>query len=107
MFEIGRLVLKVAGRDAGKVGVVISPIKEGKVLIDGIVRKKQVSIKHIIPLKVLLKVKENESSDVILSELEKLGYKVEEKYTSKFKKEKSEKSEKSEKKVKVEKKAKN
>jgi len=100
MFEIGRLVLKIAGRDAGKVGVIISPIKDKKVLIDGIVRRKIVSIKHILPLKVILKVKENESSEVILKELEKLGYKVEEKYTSKFKTDKTvEKKEKPTKKI--------
>lgn len=88
MFEIGRLVLKVAGRDAGKVGVIISPVQDKKILVDGLVRRKNVSTKHIIPLKATIKVKENETKEVILKELEKLGYKIEEKYTKKITSEK-------------------
>lgn len=85
MFEVGKLVLKIAGRDAGKVGIVLSPVKDGKILIDGLVRRKEVSIKHVVPMSKAVKIKENASSEDVKKELTKLGYESKEKYTKKFK----------------------
>jgi large subunit ribosomal protein L14e len=66
MIEIGRIVVKIAGRDAGKKGIVVDVLDNGNyVLIDGQVRRKKCNIKHIEPLPKVLKIKKNASHDDI------------------------------------------
>ena len=84
MFEIGRVVLKIAGRDAGKVGVVIDNLDEKYVLIDGNVRRRKCNINHLEPLKEILKIKKGASTDEIKNALMSVKIKIEEK--KKFKK---------------------
>ena len=65
MFEIGRVCVKIAGREAGKTAVVVDKVSSDMVLIDGNVRRKKCNIKHLEPLKDVLKVKRGAStSDV-------------------------------------------
>jgi len=65
MFEIGRICVKIAGRDAGQTAIVIDVIDDNYVLIDGNVRRKKCNIKHLEPLKDKIKIKKAAStSDV-------------------------------------------
>ncbi len=65
MFDIGRVCVKIAGRDSGKTAIVVDKISDNIVLIDGNVRRKKCNIKHLEPLKNVLKVKKGAStSDV-------------------------------------------
>ncbi len=57
MFEVGRVCVKIAGRDAGQTAVVVDVMKDGFVLIDGNVRRKKCNVKHLEPLKDVLKIK--------------------------------------------------
>ena len=50
LFEVGRLCLKIAGRDAGRTCVVVEEIDTLFVVVDGDVRRKKVNIKHLEPL---------------------------------------------------------
>lgn len=72
MFEVGRVVMKIAGRDAGKVGVVIKVIDDKFVMIDGFTRRKKVNIKHLVPLKKIINIKEEAKREEILPLLEPL-----------------------------------
>ena len=78
MIEIGRLCVKIAGRDAQGKCVIIDIVDNNYVLIDGQVRRKKCNIKHLEPLKEKLDIKKNASHDEIAKALKKLGIEVKE-----------------------------
>lgn len=78
MFKIGRVCLKIAGRDAGRLGVVIGKPENGYVLIDGEVRRKKVNVKHIQPIDKVIIVKEEAPHDDVIAALIDAGYSVKE-----------------------------
>jgi large subunit ribosomal protein L14e len=65
--EIGRVCIKTKGREAGRKVVVLSDVKEGKVLIDGDkVRRKECNVLHLFPLKEKVSVtKDAKHEDVV------------------------------------------
>ena len=73
MMEIGRLVVKTAGRDAGKRGVIIDVISANYVLVDGEVRRKKVNIMHLEPLENVIKIGKNAQHEEVSAELKKIG----------------------------------
>src|SRR3989338_10349342 len=76
MIEIGRLVVKIAGRDAGKKGVIIGILDGRYVMIDGETRRRKVNIIHIEPLNQVVKIKANASHDEVSKALKELGIEV-------------------------------
>ena len=76
MIEIGRLCVKLAGRDAGLKCVVVDILDDKFVLIDGETRRRKCNILHIEPLKDTIKIKKNASHETVKKEFEKLGLKV-------------------------------
>lgn len=79
MIEVGRLCVKIAGRDAGKKCLIVEVIDENNVMIDGQTRRKKCNIKHIEPLKDVLKIKKGASHNDVVSALKKAGVEVKEK----------------------------
>jgi len=75
MFEVGRLCVKIAGRDAGKKCLIVEIVDENNVLIDGETRRRKCSVKHLELLDEIVKIKKGASHDEILKEMEKLGLK--------------------------------
>lgn len=76
MMEIGRLCMKIAGRDANKVCVIIDTYEDNYVLIDGETRRKKCNMKHLEPLDKIVKIKKNaprEDVKKVFSDL-KLGF---------------------------------
>jgi len=71
MIEIGRVVIKTAGRDARGVGVIIDILDENYVLVDGALRRKKVNIKHIELLPKKLDIEKNAPKEKILELLKK------------------------------------
>ena len=59
MIEIGRVCVKLAGRDAGKKCVVIDILDHRMVLVDGETRRRKCNIMHLEPLKEVIKVSKN------------------------------------------------
>ena len=57
MIEIGRLCMKIAGRDAGRYCLIIEIIDKTYVLIDGATRRKKCNISHLELLGKVAKVK--------------------------------------------------
>ena len=78
MIEIGRLAVKISGRDAGLKCVVVDVLDDKFLLIDGETRRRKCNILHIEPLKDVVKIKKNASHEDIKKEFEKLGLKVRE-----------------------------
>jgi large subunit ribosomal protein L14e len=76
MYEIGRLVVKIAGRDAGQTGIVVDKVDDNIVLIDGNVRRKKCNIKHLEPLKDVLKIKKGASTSEVHKIMSAAGMKV-------------------------------
>lgn len=73
MIEVGRLCMKIAGRDAGEKCVVVDIIDNCNVLIDGQTRRRKCNIKHLEPIEKVLKIKKGISHADIVKEFKKLG----------------------------------
>jgi large subunit ribosomal protein L14e len=86
MFEIGRLCVKVAGREAGSKIVIVDVIDKNFVLIDGQTKRKKCNISHLEPLPQIIKIKKNASTDEVKKEFEKLNIKIDKKIINRTKK---------------------
>ena len=78
MFEIGRLCIKIAGRDAGLKCVVVEEIDDLFVLVDGQTRRRKCNKKHLEPLKELIKIKKGAAHTEVVSEFKKLKLDIKE-----------------------------
>jgi len=76
MIEIGRVVVKTAGRDAGKKGIIVEILDDKYVLIDGETRRRKCNILHIEPLNQVVKINKNASHEEITQAMEELGIKA-------------------------------
>ncbi|MCD6589843.1 KOW motif-containing protein [Candidatus Woesearchaeota archaeon] len=76
MFRIGDVCLKIAGRDAGLVGVVVKIEENGYLLLDGQVRRRAVNPIHVEPIGRNVKIKENATHEEVVEALKKLGIEV-------------------------------
>ena len=65
MISSGRVCVKIAGREAGNVCVVLSAEK-GKALIEGMVKKRECSLKHLEPLPKMVKVTKSSTKKEVL-----------------------------------------
>ena len=103
MIEVGRLIVKLAGRDAGLKGVIVDILEEGYILVDGQVRRRKCNILHVEPLDKIIKIKKGASHEEIVEALKTIGVEVKEKKKKdKVKTEKPKKQRKSNKKPEVE-----
>lgn len=73
MIEVGRLCVKLAGRDAGKKCVIVEVIDDNFVLIDGETRRRKCNVRHLDPLAQVLDVKKGSSHNVVVSAFKDLG----------------------------------
>lgn len=76
MVEIGRLCIKIAGRDSGQFCTVVSIIDKNNVVIDGNVRRKKCNLNHLEFLDKILKIKEKATSEEVRKALEKEGIRI-------------------------------
>lgn len=76
VFEVGRVCMKVAGRDAGQYGVVVEQLDKSRVLIDGNTRRRACNVAHLIPTKNTLDIKAKATTGEVKEALGKLGLKV-------------------------------
>lgn len=83
MIQIGRVCVKIAGRDAGQYAVVLSEPEKNKVLIDGNVRRKKCNLKHLEPTSTMLEVKSNASTEDVHKAMEAAGLKTNKKTSKK------------------------
>ena len=71
MYEVVRLCVKLAGRDANKRCVIIEILDDVYVMIDGQTRRRKCNINHLEPLDKVLKIKKSASHKDIVSVLKK------------------------------------
>jgi large subunit ribosomal protein L14e len=83
MIGIGRVCVKIAGRDAGKKCVVADVLDDNYVLIDGETRRRKCNIGHLEPLDKKVDINKNASHADVAKAFEALGYGM---HTSKPKK---------------------
>ena len=76
LFAVGRLVLKIAGRDAGKKAVIVDVLEDSYVLIDGQTRRKKCNTKHLEILPQVLKIRKGAAHAEVKAEFKKLGLEV-------------------------------
>ncbi|RZD32362.1 MAG: 50S ribosomal protein L14e [uncultured DHVE6 group euryarchaeote] len=93
--EIGKVCMKIAGRDAGRPAIIIEVHKDGYVTIDGYSRRKKVNPQHLQFIGTKVDIKKGATHETVLKALEKLGFSQPEKST--FEKKARKKSKKSKK----------
>lgn len=71
--EIGRLCVKIAGRDAGLRCVVIDLLEKNLVLIDGETRRRKCNAAHLEMLDQKLDIAKNASHEAVVSAFKGLG----------------------------------
>lgn len=76
MIEVGRLVIKTAGRSAGKVGVIVEVVDDTRIVVDGCLKRKSYSIRHFDALKDTVKLAKGASHAAVVKALEGHGITV-------------------------------
>lgn len=76
MYQIGRICLKIAGRDAGKKCVVTEVVDDSFVMIDGATRRRKCNKKHLEPLTEVVDLKEKATHEEVEKALVALNIKV-------------------------------
>ena len=69
MIEVGRVCVKLAGRDAGKKAVIIDALDDHYVMIDGETRRRKCNISHIELLEETVEVKKNATTEEVCKAL--------------------------------------
>ncbi|MEW6063174.1 MAG: 50S ribosomal protein L14e [Nanoarchaeota archaeon] len=73
MLDIGRVCVKIAGREAGRYCVVVDRIDDTFVLIDGDVRRKRCNILHLEPVDKIIKIKKGADTKTVVELMKKEG----------------------------------
>lgn len=84
--EVGRLCVKIAGRDAGKECLIVDATDKNFVLIDGNTRRRKCNIDHLELLPHKAELKKGAAHEDVLIALKTLGIKPEAKSPAKPKK---------------------
>jgi len=76
VIEIGRVCVKVRGREAGRRCVVVDILDENFVIIDGDVKRRRANIKHLEPLPVVLNIRQGASTEEVIKAMLENGIPV-------------------------------
>ncbi|MBN2881688.1 50S ribosomal protein L14e [Candidatus Woesearchaeota archaeon] len=82
VLEIGRVCVKLAGRDAGLKCVIVKNLDNNYVLVDGQTRRRKVNKAHLEPLALTIKISEDASNTDVVKALSEKGIACEEKKAS-------------------------
>ncbi len=79
VIEVGRVCVKIAGREAGRKCAIVDIIDKNFVLIDGPkVKRRRCNIKHLEPLEIKLDIGKGASKEEVVKAFEQAGIKDEE-----------------------------
>ena len=76
MIEVGRLCVKIAGRDAGRNCVIVEAVDDNFVIVDGQMKRKRCNIGHLEPLQHRLPISSGASHEEVVEALEAIGIDV-------------------------------
>ncbi len=79
MFEVGSVCIKIAGRDSNNFCAVVKKIDDNFVLIEGNVRRRKCSIKHLQPQNIKMELKDDASYEDVMKAFKKEGIVTKEK----------------------------
>ncbi len=83
--NIGRVCVKLAGRDAGQIAVIVDVLDKNIVVIDGQVRRRKCNILHLEPTAKSVQVAKDASHNTVVAALKHIGIEVVERKTKKQK----------------------
>lgn len=76
--NIGHICMKIAGRDAGKVCVIVDNIDKTHVLVDGQTRRRKCNLLHLEPLGKTVDIKKGASHAEVAKALSAAGFETQE-----------------------------
>ena len=76
MFDIGRVCVKIAGRDAGKTCVIVETLENGFVTIDGQTRRRKCNMRHLEPTDKVLEIKSGSDHEAVKAAFAKINVEV-------------------------------
>lgn len=76
LYDVGRVCVKLAGKEAGKYCVILENQDNNFALIDGDVIRKRCNMAHLEPLDIVINIKKNSDKQEILGALANAGLKV-------------------------------
>jgi large subunit ribosomal protein L14e len=76
MFDVGRVCVKIAGRDAGEKCVIVEVLDDTYVLVDGMTRRRKCNKLHLEPTSKTLDIKAKASHDDVAKAFKELGLEV-------------------------------
>lgn len=76
MFDVGRVCIKLAGRDAGQKCVIVEVLDDKTVLIDGMTRRRKCNKLHLEPLSQTLDLRQKASHEDVAKAFKELGLEV-------------------------------
>lgn len=79
LFTVGRVCIKLAGRDAGKYCVIVETVDNSYVIVDGQTRRRKCNVLHLDPTNKTVDIKEKASSEEVKIALEAVNILVSDK----------------------------
>jgi large subunit ribosomal protein L14e len=76
MFDVGRICVKIAGRDAGQKCVIVEVLDDKHVLIDGLTRRRKCNKIHLEPLSQTLDIDSKASHDIVIKAFKTIDIEV-------------------------------
>lgn len=83
LYDVGRVCIKIAGRDARKKCVVVDVLDNTYVMIDGETRRRKCNVAHLEPLNLAVDIKTNASNEEVVQALKAEGIVCEQKKDAK------------------------
>lgn len=78
-FEVGRVIVKTAGRELARKGIILGFVDKNFILLTGAgisgVRRRKANLKHVLPLDKKIDIKENASEEDVLKAVENANLK--------------------------------
>jgi large subunit ribosomal protein L14e len=76
MFDVGRICVKIAGRDAGQKCVIVEVLDNNYVIVDGMTRRRKCNKIHLEPLNQKLDVKNKASHEDVIKAFKTIDLEV-------------------------------
>jgi len=76
VIEVGRVCVKLRGREAGRRCVIVDILDENFVIVDGDVKRRRTNIKHLEPLPTVLNIKQGASTEEVIKAMLENGIPV-------------------------------
>ncbi len=73
MLDVGRICVKIAGREAGSKCVIVDMVDQNFAIIDGNLRRKRCNIIHLEPLAQTVEIKKGATHEEVEKAMQKAG----------------------------------